>query len=59
MSSLVLGCSLEWGDVPFRKVGDQAVDEDVRDVLRRFCESLSMAITTYSSFGSCFSDDTN
>lgn len=39
------------------KLGDDKVTDDIRGIIRRFCESLSGAVSTYYAFGSCFVDD--
>lgn len=39
------------------KLGDDNVTDELRGVIRRFCESLSKAVATYYAFGSCFVDD--
>ncbi|KAK9820554.1 hypothetical protein WJX72_011615 [[Myrmecia] bisecta] len=40
-----------------RKTDDNPVDEQLRSVIRTFCQSLVSAINKYYAFGSAFSDD--
>jgi hypothetical protein len=41
-----------------RKLDDNKVDEQLRSVIRAFCEALVAALNKYYAFGSCFTDDT-
>lgn len=40
-----------------RKMDDNKVDEELRSVIRSFCQALVSAINKYYAFGSCFSED--
>ena len=40
-----------------RKADDKPIDEEVREVIRGFCEQLVATINKYYAFGSAFVDD--